>query len=281
MPKVYNSFSSYEYWGRAASLLHTTVDGQRDAPMMENARVYHFAGAQHLPDPFPPPRENGQQPNNPNDFSWMMRALLLAMDRWITDGTPAPESVYPKVADETLVTPAEVRFPDLPGINFPKVTHKAYRVDYGPQFASDGIISKEPPEVGPAFPILVPQVDGDGNEIAGLRMPEVLVPLATYTGWNLYNEEYGPTDVVSHMSGSYIPFARTRAERELAGDPRPSIEERYQSRAQYLGLIGESAMDLIEQGYLLDRDLPEILASAARHWDYHMSTPDAYQTRQE
>jgi len=273
MPKVFNSNSSYEYWGRVASLLTTDVEGTRDIPMMdEHARVYHFAGAQHLPTAFPPTQTNGQNRNNPNDFSWMMRALLLAMNRWVTDGTPAPPSVYPRIDDGTLVEPSEVSFPELPGVSFPTVPHLAYRSDFGPRFESEGIIDIEPPrQLGPPFKTLVPQVNADGNELAGLRTPFVLVPLATYTGWNLYNDAYGPTDVLSHMSGSYLPFPRTRAERERNGDPRLSITERYGSRAEYLGLLAAEAIPLIEQGYLLDEDLPEIIQQAAVRWDYLMS----------
>jgi hypothetical protein len=115
-------------------------------------------------------------------------------------------------------------------------------------------------------------VDADGNEIGALRMPELVAPLATYTGWNLYNADSGPTDVISHMSGSFIPFPRTRAEREQTDDPRLSIEERYQSREQYLGIIADAALDLIEQGYLLDRDMPEIVEAAGAHWDYLVNT---------
>ena len=268
MPKVFHTFSSYEYWGRAASLLHTSVDGKSDAPMMENARMYHFAGGQHLPDKFPPRQSNGQQLNNPNDYTWGMRALLLAMNRWITDGTPPPPNRYPRIDDGTLVELKDMNFPALPGIHFPTVPHKAYRVDYGPLFASEGIITKQPPEVGPAFPILLPQVNADGNETGGLRMPEVAVPLATYTGWNLYNQKYGPTHELAHMSGSYIPLAATTSERQTSGDPRPSIAERYTDRAQYLGLVAKAAMDLIDEGYLLGQDLPEILKRAETHWDY-------------
>ena len=267
MPKVYNVNSSYEYWGRAASLLTTSPDGQHDIGMLdEHARVYHFAGAQHLPAEFPPQVTNGQNLQNPNDFSWFMRALLVRMQEWIVDGTPAPPSRYPLIADGTLVAVDRVNFPDL-AINFPRKTHKAYRVDYGPRFASDGIISKEPPEVGPAFTMLVPQVDADGNELGGLKTPGLLVPLATYTGWNLYNAEYGPTDTGAHMSGSFIPFHVTRVQRETQGDPRLSIEERYANRDHYLGLVAAQAMQLIEAGYLLDQDLPAILAQAGVIWD--------------
>ena len=271
MPKFFQTNSSYEYWGRAASLLHTSVDGSKDAPMMDNARIYHFAGGQHLPEKFPPPRKNGQQLNNPNDYSWAMRSLLLAMNRWITDGTPPPPSRYPRIDDGTLVELAATDFPQVPGVQFPASLHKAYRVDYGPEFASAGIISRQPPEVGQAFPILVPQVNADGNETGGLRMPEIVVPLATYTGWNLYDIKYGPVTEVAHMSGSYIPFATAAAEREANGDPRPSILERYANRATYLGLVAEAAIDLIRDGYLLDADLPEILERAAQHWDYRIA----------
>ena len=271
MPKFFQTFSSYEYWGRAASLLHTTIDGKQDAAMLDNARIYQFAGGQHLPETFPPGQGNGQQLNNPNDYSWMMRPLLLAMHNWITDGTPPPPSRYPRIDDGTLVELADCKFPSLPGVGFPTRPHKAYRVDYGPDFASKGIISKQPPEVGAAFPVLVPQVDADGNDTGGLRMPEISVPLATYTGWNLYNERFGPADEIAHMSGSYIPFATTPAERAASGDPRPSIAERYSDREQYLGLVAEAALQLIEEGYLLGADLPQILVNAATHWDYRQA----------
>jgi len=236
--------------------------------MLANTRIYHMTGGQHLPASFPPTINNGQQLNNPNDYSYAMRALLLSMNRWITDGTPPPPSRYPRIDEQTLVEPAALRFPALPGVGFPARPHKAYRVDYGPDFAARGIITRQPPAVGPAYPILVPQVDADGNEIGGLRMPDVAVPLATYTGWNLYSEAYGPVDEIAHMSGSYIPFATTAEERVANGDPRPSIAERYASREEYLGRYAEAAMKLIDQGYLLSEDLPALLARARTHWDY-------------
>ncbi|MBI3698112.1 MAG: hypothetical protein HY238_25165 [Acidobacteria bacterium] len=267
VPRIFYTNSSYEYWGRAASLIHTTVDGRADAPIPDNTRIYLFAGGQHGPGAFPPTRSIGQQLGNPNDFRWGMRALLTAMDRWVVDGSPPPPSSYPQVAKDALVTPEAVQFPKIPGVNFSTRIHKAYRADYGPQWKS-GIVTLEPPKIGKAFPMLVSQVDRDGNETGGLKMPEVAVPLATYTGWNLFNEKSGPTDEISSMVGSYIPFPRTRAERERTRDPRQSIEERYQSREQYLGLVSGAALRLIEQGYLLDRDLPAILKQAAERWDW-------------
>jgi len=151
--------------------------------------------------------------------------------------------------------------------------HRAYHADYGPRFASEGIVTVEPPRIGTAFPVLVPQVDADGNGVAGIRMPEVTVPLATYTGWNLFNDRSGPTDVLSSMQGSYIPLPRTAADRKRAGDPRPSIEERYRDKDQYLGLVAKAAQALVDQRFLLAEDAATVVTNAGRHWDYIASTP--------
>ncbi|MGH8248825.1 MAG: alpha/beta hydrolase domain-containing protein, partial [Gammaproteobacteria bacterium] len=182
-PRIFYTNSSYEYWGRAASLIHTALDGKADAPIPENARVYLFAGSQHGPATFPPGRSIGQQRNNPNDFRWAMRALLAAMDRWVTEDAAPPPSLYPRIAEGTLVAPSVVDFPKIPGVGYSTRVHLAYRADYGPNWKS-GVVTQEPPKIGKAFPMLVSQVDEDGNESAGLKLPEVAVPLATYTGWN-------------------------------------------------------------------------------------------------
>ncbi len=271
MPKVFYTNSSYEYWGRAASLIHTTIDGTADAPLLDNVRIYSFAGGQHGPGRFPPLRTSGQELSNPNDYSWFLRPLLLAMDRWIDDDADVPPaSVYPRIADDDLVLPENLGFPELPGVGQPAVPHLAYRAVYGPEFRTRGIASVQPPQVLSAFPILVPSVDADGNETGGLMMPEVAVPLATYTGWNLFHAEAGPTDVLSSMQGSYIPFPRTADDRQRTSDPRSSIQERYGSRAEYLGRVTEAALALVDHGYLLAGDLAPILTQAARHWDYLM-----------
>ena len=270
MPKIFYTNSSYEYWGRAASLIHTTIDGTADSPLMENVRIYSFAGGQHGPGSFPPVRRSGQQLSNPNDYSWFMRGLLMAMQGWAADDSPPPASNYPRISDGDLVLPEQLNFPQLPNVGLPGAPHKAYRVHYGPDFATKGIVSIEPPEVASAFPILVPQVDADGNETGGLKMPGVAVPLATYTGWNLFQSEFGPEGVLSSMQGSYIPFARTAAARQQSHDPRPAIEERYRSREQYVGLVSAAALRLIGEGYLLAEDLAPILTRGGEHWDYVM-----------
>ena len=268
VPKIFYSDTSYEYWGRSASLITTTIDGQKDAPLPETTRMYFLTGGQHGPGPFPPPKNHAQNLTNPNDFRWAMRALLMAMDRWVSEGVEPPPSLYPRIAQDTLVPLGAVQFPKIPGVKLPVHIEKAYRVDYGPEFRTHGIITIEPPRVGNAFAMLLPQVNGDGNDISGLRMPEVEVPLATYTGWNLRAPDIGAPEEMFSMAGSFIPFARTKAERELRHDPRPSVEERYSSRAQYLEKVEAAARRLVSGGYLLDADVPAVVEHSATEWDY-------------
>jgi hypothetical protein len=270
-PEIFYTNTSYEYWGRSASLVHTTVDGRADVRLPPNVRVYLLSAGQHGVAGFPPNRTIGQQLNNPLDYRWAMRSLLVAMNRNITDGTNPPPSAYPRVADGTLVAPDKLNFPKIPTVNVAMTPHKAYRANYGPDFIGKGIVTEEPPRIGTSFPILVPQVDADGNEVAGIRMPELAVPVATYTGWNLFNDRAGPTNVVASMQGSFVPLAPTRAERERAKDPRLSVAERYQNREQYLERIGKAARDLVEKGYLLNADVPRIVEQAGTRWDYVMT----------
>jgi hypothetical protein len=272
-PNVFYTNSSYEYWGRAASLIHTTVDGARDMTLPPNVRTYLLAAGQHGVAAFPPSRTIGQQSNNPLDYRWAMRSLLVAMNRWVTDGAAPPASAYPRIDQGTLVAPDQLRFPKLPAVNVAKTPHKAYRANYGPEFGTKGVVAQEPPIIGTAFPILVPQVDADGNELAGIRMPGLSVPLATYTGWNLFNERSGPPTVVSSMQGSFIPLARSKADRERAGDPRRAVDERYQGRADYLAQITKAARDLVQRGYVLEADVVRIVDQAGTRWDHVAGRP--------
>lgn len=270
-PKIFYTNSSYEYWGRAASLIHTDLEGAKDIGLLDNVRVFLFAGTQHGPAGFPPSVTIGQQPANPLTFRWPMRALLLAMGEWSAGRGSPPASRYPLLAEKSLIAAEELRFPDIPGVETSTGVHRAYRADYGPDFIERGVVTQEPPRIGKAFPTLVPAVDADGNEIPGVRVPELQVPLATYTGWNLFNARSGPTHEISSMVGSYIPFPRTRAEREARKDPRPSIMERYAGRDEYLGRVAQAGLGLIEDGLMLPRDLPAVVANAAKHWDYLMN----------
>ena len=262
MPKIFYTNSSTEYWRSVAALAHATVDGKRDLQLPRNVRSYHFAGTQHGPAPFPPVSGRSGLRPNPNDYTWFLRSLLLRMDRWITDDAPPPPSRIATLGDGTLVSLEDLSFPDVPGVDVLTEVSRLRALDFGPHLASRGVITREPPELGAAYPFLVPQVDESGNEIGGLRSPDIAVPLGTYTGWLPANPVSG--------AGVYVPFARTRAEREAGGDPRLSIEERYADRAHYLGLFADAALPLIDEGYLLGEDLPGILGAAANHWDYLM-----------
>lgn len=262
MPRVFHTNSSTEYWRSVAALAHTTPDGKRDLPLPDNSRIYHFTGTQHGPAPFPPPSGGDGHLRNPNDYDWFLRSLLLRMDRWIAEDTPPPPSRYPTLDEGTLVSYERLRFPDVPGVEVLEEVSILRALDFGPELASRGIITREPPGLGPEYPFLVPQVDGSGNETGGLRSPFISVPLGTYTGWSPGNPVSG--------AGVFAPFARTRAEREANGDPRLSIEERYGDREQYLHLVVQAAAPLIGEGYLRAEDLGEIVNSASRHWHYLM-----------
>jgi hypothetical protein len=277
-PKIFYTNSSYEYWGRAASQIHTTIDGTRDLAPGANTRIYQFAGTQHGTGPWPPERGIGQQLANPHSIRPGMRALLVAMDAWVRDGMEPPESRHGRIAEKTLLRAEDLAFPALPGINLgavkrSSVLQQAWRADYGPRFRSEGIIDKEPPVLGKPFPLLVPQVDADGNEAAGIRLPDVAVPLAAYTGWNLFNARSGPTDVISNMVGSFLPFPRTREEAQRKGDPRQPIEERYRSRDEYLGKVAAACGQLVKERLMLPGDTVGVLERAAARWDWIHQNP--------
>jgi Alpha/beta hydrolase domain len=266
-PRLFYTNTSTEYYDRAASLVTTTLDGKNDVAIPPTTRIYLFASAQHGPSVFPPVRRGTQNLPNPDPYTWSHRALLRAMDAWVRNGKQPPPSQYPRIATHQLVLPAELNFPKIPGITFPSILHRAYPSNYGPEFRTKGIATREPPEIGQPYPVLVPQVDRDGNDLAGIRMPEIQVPLATYTGWNLRAKEIGAPDQLFALVGSYIPFARTKAERIESGDPRWSIEERYRSRADYLAKVQQAAKALAVQGYLLMSDVPSLVERGGGEWD--------------
>jgi hypothetical protein len=272
-PKIFFTNTSYEYWGRSASLIHTSADGLNDVAPGENARIYMLAGLQHFSVPFPPqkataasPDSMAQQRPNPNPVQWFWRALITDMDQWVKEGTPPPPNTYPKISDGALVPLSKWAFPKIPGVNRPHEVSLAYHLDFGSQWKS-GIISIEPPKVGKPFSVLVPQTDADGNDVGGVRLPELQVPLATYTGWNLRDPGIAAPDLRVSFLGSFIPLARTAAEREKSGDPRLSVAERYGSREQYMGKFSEAAMKLIKERFLLQEDLPAVLERGQREWN--------------
>jgi hypothetical protein len=269
LPKVFLSNTSFEYWGRAASLIHTSADSKRDAQIGSNVRIYHFTGLQHFSGPFPPAKGTGdllgQQPQSALPIKYFWRAMITNMDAWVRSGVAPPPSSYPKIADGTLVPLKDYAFPHIPGVNLPHEVNGAYRLDFGPNWRT-GVLSIQPPKVGAAFLTLVPQVDEDGNERDGVRLPEITVPLATYAAWNLRDPSIGAPDQRVAFEASYIPFAKTAADRAASGDPRKSIAERYVSREDYLARYTKAVDNLVQQRWILDEDRAALLERGAAEW---------------
>jgi hypothetical protein len=270
-PKVFWTNTPTEVWEKAAALETMTPDGLKDRALPPNARLYVFAGTQHDPARFPSALSNGQLQDNPTDYIWAMRALLVAMEKWVRQGTAPPPSRYPRLQDGTLVRSTDVAFPDVPGVASPRKVLPGAR-------GVNSLVAKDG-GAGTPLPLLVSQVDKDGNELGGLRLPDVMVPLATTAGWNFRKAAIGGTHLLYPLLGSYLPFASTKAERERANDPRLSIEERYPSRDQYLKQVQDAAASLVRDGYVLAEDVPAILKHAGDHWDVLMKRPSSTSTR--
>jgi hypothetical protein len=270
VPKIFLSNTSYEYWGRAASLIHTTADARQDAPISNDVRIYFFTGLQHFSGPFPPAEGegdlHGQEPESPLPIRYFWRSMLANMDAWVRSGKTPPESKYPRIAERTLVAIKDYEFPQIPQVNKPKDANRAYRLNFGPEW-NRGIITLQPPQVGEPFTALVPQVDRDGNELAGIHLPEIAVPLATYTGWNLRDPSIGAPEQREAFEGSYLAFPRTAAEREKDGDPRRSIAERYSSREDYLSRYEKAINALVKDRWILEEDRGALLDRGGAEWD--------------
>jgi hypothetical protein len=268
VPKLFFTTTSTEYWTRAASLLHTDVEGKRDVEPDPSVRIYFFTGGQHGNTAS---MEKGiyENPRNVIDHRPLLRALLAALDRWVSEGTEPPPSRFPRIADGTLVDLQAYRsgFPRVPGVRVPEHLFEPLRLDLGPRWKTAGIADVVPPRPGAPYRTLVPAVDADGNERAGIRLPDVAVPWAAFCGWNTRASSAGAEGRLARWAGSTLPFARTAAERAASGDPRPSIRERYPTRADYLARIQAAALDLEKEGFLLEEDVVRILRIAAeRGW---------------
>jgi hypothetical protein len=277
VPKIFYINASGEYDDRAAALIHTEADGSSDAILVETTRVYMVSGAPHGSAAAPAPSPGQQAYANPNNHRWVTRALLVAMQDWIAEGKEPPASRYPSIADGTLVRFDPSSFPSIPGIEVPPRIYSAQALDFGGD--SDRGILQLPPKVLGTYPPLIPAVDSDGNELGGIRMPEVSVPLATYAGWNLTESSFG--SYLTILAGSYIPFPRTVEDAEASGDPRLSIEARYHSRAEYLGLYAAAIGELVSDGLVLAEDAAALLGVGEARWAFHQSDPGVKPSRDE
>jgi len=269
VPKIFFSNTSYEYWGRVAAVIHVNPDGRTDAPISDNVRIYQFTGLQHFSGPFPPEKGKndllGQEPESPIPVKRFWRAMIANMEAWVRSNTPPPPSSYPRLADGTLVRPVDLVYPAIPGMHLPREANAAYRIDFGPNW-QQGILSLQPPKVGEPFPVLVPQVDADGNDVSGVRLPEITVPLATYTSWNLRDPSIGAPDQRVSFLASYIGFPKTAAEREKTGDPRKSIAERYSGHDDYMTKYTSAVDDLIKQRWIPPEDRALMLQRGELEW---------------
>jgi hypothetical protein len=283
-PLAMEIYSSNEYWVKSASLLHTDPAARHDLPDSPYARNYLMSSMQHgsaaspggIPGT-PPATGSCQQPQNPLNSNATQRALWIALDEWSTNHRQPPKSRVPQLKDGTLVPPlpqAGTGFPSIPGVTYTGLKTTRYHFDYGLHFYDTGIATVNPPVIvpipgatlpssavtsyqdnpanGPIYPSFIPKNDADGNELAGVRLPDLRVPLATYTGWALRSGAWANDGC--EAAGQFIPFAATEAARVAAGDPRPSVEARYPSFAAYHGKVRDALNDLVKERFLLCED---------------------------
>ena len=263
-PLFMHTHTSSDYWIRHVSLNHTDARDGSDAEIPDTVRMYEMAGAPHMSRPVGDPAWIGAITPNSISPAPYLRACLSLMDRWATDGTPPPATNLPSKAAGTLTSPEAVlaKFPKIPGVQLPEGASQMPNYDYGADY-DRGYPSVFPPEpiAGQNYPIQVPDIDADGNDIAGLRYPDIEAPVGSYLGWALRAEEFSGPDLL-WTTGSFVPFARTKAQRQASGDPRPSIEERYQDHADYVSRVAAVCARLVPQGLLLQEDADRFVTVA-------------------
>ena len=253
-PLLIETNTSTEYWQKGASLLHTDPLGTQDITLPANARVYMIAGTQHggragaTTDPGP-----NINPRNPHNPMPAVRALLVALDDWVVSGKAPPPSRVPTLADGTLVDADKAGFPAVPGAAIVRTTNRIAP-------PGDWV---HPKPADRAYRTMVCKVDADGNEAGGIRLPDIAVPLATYTGWNEYKPPY-PAGEIADRDGSCLPFPVDKAAREASGDPRLSIAERYKSGADYVARVQAVVTALLADRLILPEDAEKYIERARR-----------------
>lgn len=258
-PLLIETNTSTEYWQKGASLLHIDPTGARDLMLPPDARVYLIAGTQH----------GGRagltsapgrcaNPRNPHSAAPALRALIVALEQWVTQGVAPPDSRVPSIAQKTAVDASTLKFPAVKGFALaPGANALRPPVDWiDPPGSGETVYLTASSQT---YGTRVSAIDADGNEVAGIRLPDVAVPLATYTGWNVYKTQPGE---LCDRDGSYVPFARTRAEREASGDPRLSIGERYRTREAYVAKVKAAAGALVGERLLLPADAERYVKAA-------------------
>jgi hypothetical protein len=252
-PKLIETNTSTEYWQKGASLLHTDPLGTQDVALPAKVRGYLLAGTQHG-GKANMPRDKGPcvNPRNWHDPMPAIRALLVALDEWVVTDRAPPDSRLPHIADGTLVPAEEVVLPPVPGLTRPRAANDVAPL---PDWT-------QPQAPARAWRALVPQVDLDGNERAGIRLPDIAVPRGTFTGWNLYAAPYASGELADR-DGTFLAFAETPAARQAAGDPRPSLQERYADAAAYGAAVRDCVAALQRDRLLLAEDAEQYARAAA------------------
>ena len=266
VPRIFYTFSSTEYWARAGSLTHTNESGTADALLASTSRLYFLSGTPHASGGLPPSPQQTRYALNFADQKWVLRALLIDLDKWLGSRTEPPPSRYPTIARRQLVPREAVRFPKIPSLPFAEYMPGVWRMDYGADYAATKVITKDPPALGDPYTVLVPQVNADGNDEGGIALPEIAVPLGTHTGWNVSTFPLSGLRYLAGLVGSFQPFAKTKAEREQSGDSRASIEERYANRQDYLQRVRRAATDLVRERFALQDDVEGIVQQADQTW---------------
>jgi len=265
-PLVFHTQTCTEYWQKRGCLAHTDGKGN-DIKIPDNVRIYVIASAQHN-SPFgsEPAKDDTQFLVNPLPAGDVLRALMVALDLWVTQGIAPPPSQYPKVRERALVPPNQkaTGFPKIPGLRYAGLHNRQLFLDYGPRLLRGRMDVHPPRQLNHGeYRIRVPKVDKDGNDVAGIRLPAVQVPLGTYTGWNLRPRGLAE-DELSGLLGSFIPFAKTKLQRKKTGDSRLSLQERYKNREDYVHQVSRAARTLVEQRYLLSKDAERMIREAKK-----------------
>jgi hypothetical protein len=278
VPKIIFTNTAAEYWRGDCSLMHTDPLGTRDLEPEPEARVYLFAGTEHSPGALPPGRlsptegDMGSHDFNVVAYQPLLRAAWINLDRWVSEGVEPPPDNHPRLSAGTAVNGRAVveRFRTFPGVTLPDSEGLPVirALDLGSK-KHEGI-GRYPARPGAVYPAYVSAVDADGNEVGGIRLPDLTVPLGTFTGWNPRAAETGGAGQLMKMHGMSHFFRPTKAEREAVGDPRRSLEERYSSREAYLERVRGAAEKLVAERLVLVEDVDVIVAECAARWELAM-----------
>jgi hypothetical protein len=274
LPKILAVNSGMEYWWSGASLQHIGLSGDKDVEIPDNVRCYFVCGSQHAAGVLPltdrmPDGLRCHHFINTIDYTTILRAAITNLDRWVRNNAEPPPSVVPSI-DKRTATRRELlseTYASIPGVHFPRHLPRKRRLDFGAQ--ADAGIMQYPAIEGDDYGVLVSTLDGDGNEIGGVRPIDLRVPLATYAGWNVRHADSGQSGeyVCSSLPGSAVPFLRTKSDREARNDPRPSLEERYTSRDDFLEKVRAAAGVMVAEHHLLEEDGPIVERQASERWE--------------